>query len=44
MTMPETEARYQIHLLPRDAVFKETELAAALNAGAAFPNRCQVGA
>lgn len=46
--MSETETKHQIHLLPHDLVFiaseQETILEAALNAGVAFPNRCQVGA
>ncbi|MDX1302738.1 2Fe-2S iron-sulfur cluster-binding protein [Photobacterium sp.] len=46
--MSETTAKHQIHLLPHDIVFtaseQETVLEAALNAGIAFPNRCQVGA
>lgn len=46
--MPGTEAKHYIHLLPHDVVFtaneQETVLEAALNAGVAFPNRCQVGA
>ncbi|MCW8329495.1 2Fe-2S iron-sulfur cluster-binding protein [Photobacterium sp. SDRW27] len=46
--MPETETKHRIHLLPHDVVFtageQETVLEAALNAGVAFPNRCQVGA
>ncbi|ELR64090.1 Ferredoxin [Photobacterium marinum] len=39
---------HQIRLLPHDITFsaseQETVLQAALNAGVAFPNRCQVGA
>ncbi|MGF1758032.1 2Fe-2S iron-sulfur cluster-binding protein [Photobacterium sagamiensis] len=46
--MSEITAKHQIHLLPHDIVFtaseQETVLEAALNAGVAFPNRCQVGA
>ncbi|OAN16924.1 ferredoxin [Photobacterium jeanii] len=40
--------KHQVRLLPADITFTATEhesvLAAALNAGIAFPNRCQVGA
>ncbi|MGR5128510.1 2Fe-2S iron-sulfur cluster-binding protein [Photobacterium swingsii] len=39
---------YQVRLLPADVTFTAAEhesvLQAALNAGIAFPNRCQVGA
>ena len=39
---------YQVRLLPHDVTFatdgEQTLLEAALNAGIAFPNRCQVGA
>lgn len=39
---------HQVHLLPHDVTFSattgQTVLEAALNAGIAFPNRCQVGA
>lgn len=39
---------YQVRLLPHDITFKtdgdDSVLEAALNAGIAFPNRCQVGA
>lgn len=42
------QERYQVRLLPRDVTFttdgEQTVLEAALNAGIAFPNRCQVGA
>ncbi|WP_370469522.1 2Fe-2S iron-sulfur cluster-binding protein [Photobacterium damselae] len=38
---------YQVHLLPLNIKFvvddKQTLLEAALNAGVAFPHRCQVG-
>ncbi len=42
------EIMYQVRLLPHEMTFTaehgQTVLEAALNAGIAFPNRCQVGA
>lgn len=39
---------YQVHLLPHNITFavsrQQTILQAALDAGIAFPNRCQIGA
>ncbi len=47
-TLRVTNHMHQVRLLPHNITFaadeQETVLQAALNAGVAFPNRCQVGA